>query len=133
MDMLLVQILVRTVSNLLSLSLCQGGRLNSMSSPSNKLKNQGPMHLHIKDPIDLLIVSAQHSAKKEPFCAPAPRLWTLCAIPLHFSSKHQRLPLFRHCVLLEKSPGDKCACMALRNYQKVYGSGEKKVVLVQIL
>ena len=71
-------------------------------------------------PIDLLIVSAQHSAKKEQFCAPEPRSRTLCAVPLRFSSKHQRLPLFRHRVLLEKSPKDKCACAALRNSQKVY-------------
>ena len=72
------------------------------------------------EPIDLLIVSAQHSAKKEQFCAPEPCVRTLCAIPLRFSSKQQRLPLFRHGVLLEKSPRDKCACAALRNYQKVY-------------
>ena len=54
--------------------------------------------------IDLLIVSAQHSAKKEQFCALEPRSQTLCRVPLRFSSKHLRLPLFRHGVLLEKSP-----------------------------
>ena len=34
--------------------------------------------------LDLLIVSAQHSSKKEQFCAPEPHLRTLCAAPLHF-------------------------------------------------
>ena len=72
--------------------------------------------------IDLLIVSTQHSAKKEQFCAPEPRSQMLCTVPLRFSSKHQRLPLFWHSVLLEKSPRNKCACAALRNYEKVYYS-----------
>ena len=30
--------------------------------------------------------------------------------------------MFRHSVLLEKSPREKCTCAALRNYQKVYAA-----------